>query len=288
VIPNSATQDEVGPLARTVTDAAVLLGVMAGYDPDDSITAFGRGRIPKSYTHLFRQDALAGARIGVMTNLFGKADRHREVNNVMAAAAAKMQSLGATVVRFELAEYDKLEPVVATSSFEARSVMERYLSSLGPSAPVKTVTQLLAARTSAVQQVLKAELGMIDGLSRPTYKERTLNRDKLRLAVAAKMAELNLDAILYPMQRILVVPVTAADQTERNGTLSNGTGFPAVTFPAGFSSPAPSAPLGVPVGGELLGLDYTEDRLLAFAYAFERGSRVHKAPVTTPPLRHEP
>jgi Asp-tRNA(Asn)/Glu-tRNA(Gln) amidotransferase A subunit family amidase len=288
VIPNSATQDEVGPLARTVTDAAVLLDVMAGYDANDPITAFGRGRIPKSYTHLFRTDALAGARVGVMTNLFGNAERHREVNNVMAAATAKMQSLGATIVRFELPEYDALEPVVATSSFEARSVMERYLSSLGPRAPVKTVTQLLAAKTSAVQQTLDAELGMADGTNSQAYKDRMLNRDKLRLAVAAKMAALNLDAILYPLQRILVVPITAPDQTERNGPLSNGTGFPAVTFPAGFSTPTASAPLGVPVGGELLGLDYTEDKLLAYAYAFEQAAQVRKAPKSTPPLNREP
>jgi len=221
-------------------------------------------------------------------NLHGSAERHREVNTVITAAAAKMHSLGATIVRFELPEYDKLEPVVATSSFEARSVMERYLSALGPSAPVKTVAQLLAAKTSAVQQVLVAELGMTDGMNSAAYKDRTLNREKLRIAVAAKMAELNVDAILYPMQKILVVPVTAAGQAERNGTLSNGTGFPAVTFPAGFSTPTASAPLGVPVGAELLGLDYTEDKLLAYAYAFEQAAQVRKVPRSTPPLPREP
>src|SRR5262245_38771754 len=78
VVPSSETQDEVGPIARTVTDAALLLDVMAGYDAADPITAFGTGRIPKSYTHLLTKDALKGARIGVMTNLLGDADRHRE------------------------------------------------------------------------------------------------------------------------------------------------------------------------------------------------------------------
>ena len=63
--------------------SALLLDVMAGYDPGDPITAFSTGRIPKSYTHLFRTDALRGARIGVMTNLFGTAQRHRKVNQVM-------------------------------------------------------------------------------------------------------------------------------------------------------------------------------------------------------------
>jgi Asp-tRNA(Asn)/Glu-tRNA(Gln) amidotransferase A subunit family amidase len=102
------------------------------------------------------------------------------------------------------------------------------------------------------------------------------------------MAELKLDAILYPLQKILVVPVTAPDQTERNGTLSNGTGFPAVTFPGGFSAPTATAPLGVPVGAELLGLDYTEDKLLAYAYAFEQAVKPRKPPQSTPPLPNEP
>ena len=85
-----------------------------------------------------------------------------------------------------------------------------------------------------------------------------------------------------------MVPVTAGDQAERNGALSNGTGFPAVTFQAGFSAPTAAAPLGVPVGAELLGLDYTEDRLLGYAYAFERAAGVRKPPASTPPLPHEP
>jgi Asp-tRNA(Asn)/Glu-tRNA(Gln) amidotransferase A subunit family amidase len=139
-----------------------------------------------------------------------------------------------------------------------------------------------------VQKTLEAELGIVDGMNSQIYKDRMLNRDRLRLAVAKTIADLNLDAILYPMQRILVVPITAEDQTERNGTLSNGTGFPAVTFPAGFSAPRPSAPLGVPVGAELLGLDHTEDRLLAYAYAFERAASLRKPPASTPPLPHEP
>jgi Asp-tRNA(Asn)/Glu-tRNA(Gln) amidotransferase A subunit family amidase len=139
-----------------------------------------------------------------------------------------------------------------------------------------------------VQKTLEDELAIVDGMNGQAYKDRMLNRDKLRLAVAKKFADLNLDAIVYPLQKILVVPVTADDQTERNGTLSNGTGFPAVTFPAGFSAMSASAPLGVPIGAELLGLDYTEDKLLAYAYAFEQAADVRKPPVSTPPLPREP
>jgi amidase len=167
-------------------------------------------------------------------------------------------------------------------------VMDWYFSTLGPSAPVRSFAQLVAAKTSVAQKTLEEELAVIDGMSSQTYKERMLNRDKLRLAVATMIADLKLDAILYPLQRILAVPITAGDQAERNGTLSNGTGFPAVTFQAGFSAPSPSAPIGVPVGAELLGLDYTEDKLLGYAYAFEQATKVRKPPASAPALPREP
>src|SRR5215471_17952613 len=288
VLPNSQTQDEVGPIARTVTDAALLLDVMAGYDPADPITAFGVGRQPKSYTELLSKDALKAARIGVMTNLFGEEERHREVNRAMDSIIARMESLGAKVVRFELPEYDALAPNLDTQLYESRVVVERYLAALPANAPVKNFAQLVAAKTSAVQKTLESEFGMADGMNNPVYKEHILNREKLRLAVAKKMADLNLDAILYPLQKILVAPVTAADQLERNGALSNGTGFPAVTFQAGFSAPTASAPLGVPVGGELLGREFSEGKLLSYAYALEQAAPQRRPPRSTPPLPNEP
>src|SRR6202171_4253592 len=180
VIPNSLTQDELGPITRTVTDAALLLDVMAGYDPADPITAFGNGHIPSSYARLLSTDALKGARIGVMTNLFGTAQRHAEVNQVMEGLSARMAGLGATLVRFDLPDYDTLAPVVSTSLFEASTVMDRYFAALPPNAPIKSFADLVAAKTSAVQKTLEAELAVVDGMNSQAYKDRTLNRDKLR------------------------------------------------------------------------------------------------------------
>jgi Asp-tRNA(Asn)/Glu-tRNA(Gln) amidotransferase A subunit family amidase len=122
-------------------------------------------------------------------------------------------------------------------------------------------------------------------MNTPQYKDRMLNRDKLRLAVSAKLAELKLDAILYPEQKILVAPTGQPDQPERNGTLSNGTGFPAVTFQGGFSTPSATAPLGIAVGAELLGRDYSEPLLLSLAYSFEQAAKTRKPPLSTPALR---
>jgi len=285
VIPNSITQDELGPITRTVEDAARMLDVMAGFDPADPVTGYGVGRAPKSYTAGLRRDALRGARIGVMTNLFGTEARHQEVNRVMDGVSAKMQAQGATIIRFSLPAYDALQGIVVTSNWEAHTAMDSYFASLGPDAPVHTFDQLVASKTATpeVQASLEAELAIVDGLNNPVYEDHYVNREKLRLAVSAKLAELDLDAILYPLQRVLVSPV-GVPQPERNGTLSNGTGFPAVCFPGGYSTPTSTAPLGVPVGAELLGREFSEPRLLALAYAFEQAAKPRKPPRSTPAL----
>ena len=95
IIPVSITQDEAGPITRTVEDAARMLDVMAGYDPDDPITAFGASRIPRTYTAFLNRDALKGARIGVLTEYFGRDSVHQEVNAVTEDVVRKMSEAGA-------------------------------------------------------------------------------------------------------------------------------------------------------------------------------------------------
>ncbi len=284
IMPNSLTQDEIGPITRTVADAALLLEVMAGYDREDPVTAFCRGRRPASYRSALTPDALNGARIGVLENMFGAQQQHREVNDVMEEVIVRMESLGATLPRQRLDAFDRLSPVIATSKFEAATAWAQYFARLGPQAPVRSLQQLIALGDSAVLDTLQLELSLQDGMQRAEYREYTLNRDRLRLAVASLMADFNLDALLYPQQRVLVPAIATGEQPERNGALSHGTGFPAVTFPGGFSAPTASAPLGVPVGAELLGLDYSEPHLLAFAYAHEQAAGLHRVPASTPLL----
>jgi Asp-tRNA(Asn)/Glu-tRNA(Gln) amidotransferase A subunit family amidase len=284
IMPNSFIQDEIGPITRNVSDAALMLDVMAGYDAADPITAFSRGHIRRSYAEGLRADALKGARIGVIENMFGTRERHREVNMVMARAMQRMEALGATFPRFRLEAFDELSPVIATSRHEAAAAWKIYFAGLRPDAPVKSLEQLVAANNCSAQDTLELELSLQDGMNTAEYKALLHNRDKLRLALAAKLAELNLDAVIYPQQRILVPPIATGEQPERNGALSHGTGFPAVTFPAGFSAPTATAPLGVPVGAEIMALDYTEPRLLAYAYAHEQAAKLQRLPVSTPAL----
>ena len=113
------------------------------------------------------------------------------------------------------------------------------------------------------------------------YGKIFVRRDNLRKAILFVMAQNRLDAIVYPHQKRLVVPIDE-EQVERNGVLSNATGFPAITLPGGFSAPTQSAPLGVPVGVELLGREWSEGMLISMGYAFEQGTHFRKPPMSTP------
>src|SRR5258708_21995291 len=149
-----------------------------------------------------QEEASEGARIGVMTNLSGKEARHAEVNKVMEEVIRNMEAKGATIVRFTLPEYDKLSPTVATSQWEARPAMDKYFAELGPGAPVNSFRKLVDSNTAspAIQKTLASEIAEEDGLNNPTYKDRTLSRDQLRLPVSAQTAQLTIHHVLYPQQ----------------------------------------------------------------------------------------
>jgi amidase len=285
IIPVSTTQDEAGPITRTVADAARMLDVMAGYDPDDPITAFGAHRVPPTYTAFLNPDGLKGARIGVLTEFFGREPVHREVNVVMEDAIKKMAQAGATIIHITIPALDALTRNVQVADYEAKNAFNKYLAALGPRAPVKTLDEFVARGEfhSSLKAGLETELRLADDPNDREYENRLLRRRDVRQAVMNVIAANKLDAILYPHQRRLVVPI-GEEQVDRNGVLSNSTAFPAITFPGGFSRPTVSAPLGVPVGVELLGPEWSEPVLIALASAFEHAAKPRRPPASTPPL----
>jgi Asp-tRNA(Asn)/Glu-tRNA(Gln) amidotransferase A subunit family amidase len=286
IMPFSATQDEIGPMTRTVQDAARMLDVMAGYDPADPITAFSSGRLPVTYTSSLDANGLKGARVGRLGSFSGRDAVHDPVNRVMARAVDQMKAMGATVLDVEIPNLDALTRGLSLMAFEFQPTFNRYLASLGASAPVKTFSDFMRRGEfhPSLQKTLETYLAVADGPDRPEYLQQLRRRAELRQAVMTVIAAHKLDAILYPHQRRLVVPI-GEEQVERNGILSNSTGFPALTFPGGFSEPTTTAPLGVPVGIELLGPEWSEPALLKLAYAYEQAARVRKPPISAPDLR---
>ena len=283
ILPISCTQDEAGPLTRSVADAARMLEVMAAYDPDDPITAFGRRHKLLSYVSALDRDGLRGARLGLLTDLMGTEAIHEEVNIAVYSAVQLMEQLGATVLRIAMPRLTLLTTDLAMGRFEFREAFNRYLARLGPDAPVKNLTKFLADGRfhPSIKSRLEMNAAMVDGTQSAAYKSQWWGREALRQAVMTVLAHHDLDAVLYPHQKRLVAGI-GEEQLERNGVLSNGTGFPAITFPGGFSRPTRSAPLGVPIGIELLGPEWSEPHLIRLAYAFEQAAQLRRPPASTP------
>ena len=286
VMPFSTTQDEAGPMTRTVEDVARMLDVIAGYDPNDPITAFSVGRIPATYTAALNAGGLKGARIGLLTDFMGRDPIHHDVNRAVDNAVARMAAMGATVVRISIPGLDDLTRGLSLMSFEFKTAFDDYLSGLGAAAPVRSLAELVARGDvhDSMKRGLEADLKAVDGPDSPEYLRMVQRRAELRQAVMTAIAGNRLDAILYPHQKRLVVPI-GEDQAERNGVLSNSTGFPALTFPGGYSPPTATAPIGVPIGLELLGPEWSEATLLKLAFAYEQAAKHRRAPRSTPALK---
>ena len=289
IVPVSFTQDTIGPMTRNVSDTARLLDVMAGYDPNDPVTAFSVGNIPKTYT-AFLENGLKGARLGVLTNLFGNGPEYEQVNEVMAKAIDALEKEGAVIVRIE---DPALETNTLTAKFrlnepEFKTALNGYLRQQGSHVPVHSLAEIIASgkyHKPTLEKFFATAESYEDGPNSADYKDRRMRMDEVKIEVANLMAKNQLDALVYPHQKCLVLPIGATFQKDRNGIIAALAGFPAIEVPAGFSTPTPDAPIGVPVGMELLGRAWAEPELLKLAFGFEQATHLRKPPVSTPVLQ---
>ena len=285
IIPVSLTQDVAGPMARSVTDAVKMLNVMAGYDPADRDTAWNIGNVREDYTKYLDAKGLKGSRIGVLKTFFGTEFIHEEVNAVAKAAIRKIKELGAVLVPINhpALNADRIVSEISVHLYDLKGDLDRYLGDPGAKAPVKSLQEIISSgkyHPDVEENIKKAQaLSQSD----PEYRERLIRRMELRKLVMSLMAEHRLDALVYPHQKRLVVPV-GERQVDRNGVLGAVTGFPAITVPGGFSRPTESAPIGVPVGIEFLGRPWSEPILIRLAFSFEQAAGFRRPPLSVPPL----
>jgi amidase len=273
IIPVSSTQDNAGPIARTVEDAAILLEVMAGNG--------------ETYTKSLKLQGLLGTRIGLLRNLFGKEQIHEEVNRITELAITQMHALGAEIVEITVPELDsnQLLQNLDVQRYELKNELERYLSTYN--APVGTLGELIDAGNyeSSVQIMLNVVRSLKNHADHPEYQERLIKIENLKKQLLQVMVENRLDVFLYPHQKRLVVDIGEESQIDRNGIVGALTGFPAITFQGGFSKLTVTAAIGIPVGIEFLGKPYHEAKLLAMAYAYEKAANHRRIPPMTPPLQ---
>jgi amidase len=288
IMPVCETQDAIGPITRTVADAARLLEVMAGYDPNDRSTELSFGNTSTGYVQCLKPDGLRGARIGLLKSFLGSDPEHQDVNRVMAAAIAALRSAGTELYEIDMPALDtnRLNADNDVQRYEFKTLLNAYLAAI-TSAPTKSLADIIASgkfHRPSLGKFLHSADSLTKGLEEPDYKERLLRNQRIRQMLISVFAEYKLDAIVYPLQKRLVVPLSECNQADRNGILASVTGFPAITVPAGFSPPTDIAPLGVPIGMDILGKPWSEGRLIELAYSFEHSFPVRKPPTSAPTL----
>ena len=297
MMPATPANDTLGPMTRTVADAAILLGVLAGYDPNDPITADSVGRVPESYRMFLDRDGLTGARIGVIRQPMDpradpESDDYRKVKAVIDQALEDIASLGAEVVDPVVVPHIELvDATYANNRFETEQAIDDYLAKL-PNAPVSSLREILLAGMVTPSRA-RSLMNVVGQSTRDlSYLEFLLAREEIRQSVLTVMAEARLDALVYATfdHQLSLIPPGALTNTETDDGYSWGNNrrlsplitFPAITVPAGYTAD------DLPVGLELLGRAFSEGMLLRFAYAYEQATQRRRPPTTTPPLSAAP
>ena len=310
IAPKNLNFDTAGPMARTVTDAAILLTAIAGPDPADpdglSLEVFaahpaGPAAERLDYTQYLERGALQGARLGVARDYFGG---DPEIDALAEAAIDRMRELGAEIVDPVTFDGAFVDGVRRIADYRFKTDWEAYLATLGPDAP-RTVGEFLEIYYSEVAaSPLPAEASVLDLLERasvtstddPVYVdliENVLPRNtRLKLDVFEAH---DLDALVFPYNASFAPPArdptfTADDPTyvSARGLRSPSTlagyssvGFPSIVVPMGFGSQ------GLPMNVGFLGRPYDEGRLIGYAYDYEQATLARRPPPLAPPLSGE-
>jgi amidase len=279
IIPISYTQDTPGPMCRTVSDAAILLGVLTGVDPRDEKTKQSEGKYLTDYSKYLNTDGLSGKRIGVVKNLMGFSDK---VDTLMRLAIADMKAKGAVVIEVNAPESAGFEKAsMEVMLYEFRDGLNRYFDGLGENAPVKSMKELIDFNMKDSielkyfdQKILieankKGDLGSLgyrEALKQMLLATRDNGIDKI-------MNENKLDALIAPTGS----PAWKTDLLNGDhfvggsSSLAAISGYPAITVPMGFIGE-------MPVGISFFGRAWSEPLLIEIAYAYEQATMHRKPP----------
>jgi amidase len=267
-----------GPMTRTVADAARVLDVVAGVDPEDppTLAAAEPGRIPATYTAALDAGALRGARLGVVRRLSNRRGADDEVLARFEEALDALRAAGATIVDpVPLAIMDSVRPPLC-SSF--RRDLEAYLATRRPDAAYRTLAAIVESGRfhPSVENRLRGSLDDGDAGDPERCAAAAASVERFRAGLRAELAEHRLDALIYPTwsnpPRLVGDFTTPAG--DNNQTPAPAAGFPAITVPMGWVRDDT-----LPVGLQFLGDAWTEARLIGLAYAYEQATRHRRPPL---------
>ena len=285
IIPIAHSQDTAGPMARTVTDAAILLGASSGMDGHDVATMVPDVKFVRDYTPFLNKDGLKGARLGIARKYFGFNDR---VDKLMNDHVAEMKRLGAVIVdpadiptsgKFDESELEVL-------LYELKADLNTYLKGLGPSAPVHSLKEVIEFNEKNREREMPyfgQELFIKAEAKGPLTDKKYLQAlAKNRLMSRAQgidfiMRKHRLDALIAPTGGP-AWPTDWLNGDHFSGGYSSASavaGYPHITVPAGYV-------FGLPVGISFFGGAWSEPKLIKYAYAFEQATKARRAPKFLP------
>ncbi len=279
IIPISFTQDTPGPMARTVRDAAICLGLLTARDTSDSKTLDSTRKSYTDYTPFLKVDGLKGKRIGLYTRTSG---RHYKVDKLMDQAVEYLKSQGAEIIKIdEISKANVGDLSFMVLLFEFKDGLNKYFKSLGPGAPVKSLEELIAFNKSDSIELRYYDQKTLEmaqekgGLESQEYKDALsgMLKGMREDGIDRVMNENHLDAIIAPTGS----PAWKTDLVNGDHFLLGSSspaaiaGYPSITVPMGFVDE-------LPVGISFFGKAWSEPVLLEIAYAYESGTNHRKAP----------
>lgn len=267
IIPFTYSQDTAGPMARNVTDAAILLGVMAGVDEEDAATLKSEGRMEDDYTIFLDSNGLKGARIGYFNNAadeFLNSEEHDEIlfQNVIEV----LKNEGAHVEKIEIPSFHR-EWNWGVNLYELKHSLDNFLMKLPANLPVHSIKELIQYNLKNNEKALKygqdklEERDLLSNtLTHPDYLLSKLEDlyFSQEQGIDLALEKYNLDAILFP--------------SYIGSTLCAKAGYPSIALPAGYKQN------GKPFGITFAGTAYSEGPIIKFAYAFEQATNHRRSP----------
>jgi amidase len=284
IIPISVSQDTAGPMTRSVADAALLLGAMAGVDETDPSGHAAAGNIPPDYTSFLKADALKGKRFGLVRKSMGY---HPGVDAATERAVAALKAAGAEVVDVEIAQHGSWDkPEYEVLLYEFKDGLNAYLAKSG--GPHRSLESLIAWNKEHAKDAMPFfgqeifEQAQAKGaLSDAAYAKA---RDEARRfagprGLIATLDKGNLDALIAPSMS----PAWTTDHVLGDHFVGAGYGVAAVA-----GTPSITVPMGdvngLPIGLAFMGRAWSEPELLGFAYAYEQATKARKPPQYLPTI----
>ena len=287
VVPLYFAADIAGPMARTVADAAAVLQVVAGEDPDDPVTAGSRGRPAENYLAALDANALRGARIAILRQAYETPTTDSEVVTVFNRAVVDLRRAGAMVLdSFALPTLDSLRRSQRGGCPQFKYDLNRFLQALGPGGPrLKSLDSILASNRfhpNLRRRLEQENQATTPPEETPGCRSRDEFRAGLRAAVVRAMDDARVEALIYPTwsnppRLIGDLNTPAGDNSQ---FFSPNTGFPAMTVPMGYTRGG-----SLPAGMTFFGRPWSESTLIKLGYAYEQATKHRRLPASTPSLR---